>query len=92
MLRPPDVNNECKPPAYARRKCVSARARFRRIFAASPATGDGRGDREETTMAIKLINIGFGNIVSANRIISIVRSGIGADQADHPGTPGTATC
>jgi hypothetical protein len=33
---------------------------------------NGYDDREETAMAIKLINIGFGNIVSANRIISIV--------------------
>jgi regulator of extracellular matrix RemA (YlzA/DUF370 family) len=33
----------------------------------------GRNDRRESVaMAIKLINIGFGNIVSANRIISIV--------------------
>jgi regulator of extracellular matrix RemA (YlzA/DUF370 family) len=29
-------------------------------------------DSQEVTMNIKLINIGFGNIVSANRIISIV--------------------
>jgi len=29
-------------------------------------------NRRDTFMAIKLINIGFGNIVSANRIISIV--------------------
>jgi hypothetical protein len=29
-------------------------------------------NREEMEMSIKLINIGFGNIVSANRIISIV--------------------
>lgn len=30
-------------------------------------------------MDIKLINIGFGNIVAANRIISIYQPGIGAD-------------
>ncbi|EGK13275.1 protein of hypothetical function DUF370 [Desmospora sp. 8437] len=30
------------------------------------------GSRRYSTLSIKLINIGFGNIVSANRIISIV--------------------
>jgi regulator of extracellular matrix RemA (YlzA/DUF370 family) len=37
---------------------------------ANPTSGQGQGG--QATVSIKLINIGFGNIVSANRIISIV--------------------
>lgn len=32
-----------------------------------------------------LINIGFGNMVSAQRVIALVSPGIGADKANDPG-------
>jgi hypothetical protein len=74
MLRPTDVNNSASRP-HTKRRNAQASCPF--VPASPPprlpvAERDGHDDREETTMAIKLINIGFGNIVSANRIISIV--------------------
>ena len=34
-------------------------------------------------MVMKLINIGFGNMVSAQRLVAIVSPGERTDQADH---------
>ena len=36
---------------------------------------------------MKLINIGFGNMVSANRLVAIVSPESAPHQADYPGRP-----
>jgi hypothetical protein len=73
MHRMTVVNNSASRPhtqrRYAQASCLFIPAVIRRGFRNSR---NGCDDREENIMAIRLINIGFGNIVSANRIISIV--------------------